>query len=170
MNNKLIQEPHNRLVNKIGKELKNNFLESKVQIQQTWFRGTELVKPDITVIDETQSHCIITEVTCPYETSKEYLSQRKIEKEKKYRSLIPRELWQVKCNSGEVIGIAIGTMGTILDDSHKATKRLGLANHCNALQMIAMNSSVILLNKHFSTGDFYKKNGHKRTISKNCKH
>ena len=43
--NKLIQEQHNRLVNKIGKELKN-LPERKVQIEHTWRRGTELVKPD----------------------------------------------------------------------------------------------------------------------------
>lgn len=47
MNNELTQERHNRLVNKIGKELKNNFPERKVQIERTWRRGTELVKPDI---------------------------------------------------------------------------------------------------------------------------
>ena len=93
--------------------------------------------------------------------SKEYLKQRKLKKEKKYRSLIPEELWQVKYKPGEGIRIAIRTMNTILDDSHKALKRLGLINHCDYLQMITMNSSVILLNKHFSTGDFSKKSRHK---------
>ena len=67
----------------------------------------------------------------------------------------------MKCNTGEIIGIVIRTMGTILGDSHRALKRLGLVNHCNALQIIAMNSSVILLNKHFSMGDFHKKSRHK---------
>lgn len=42
----LIQEQHNRLMNKIGKELKNNLLEGKVQIERTWRRGRDLVKPD----------------------------------------------------------------------------------------------------------------------------
>ena len=40
------------MVNKIGKELKSNFPENKIQIECTWCRGTELIKPDITVIDE----------------------------------------------------------------------------------------------------------------------
>ena len=93
--------------------------------------------------------------------SKEYLKQRKLKKEKKYRSLIPEELWQVKYKPGEGIRIAIRAMDTILDDSHKALKRLGLINHCDDLQMKTMNSSVILLNKHFSTGDFNKKSRHK---------
>ena len=48
MNKKLIQEQHNRLVNKIGKELKYKLSKTKVQIEQTWCRGTELIKPDIT--------------------------------------------------------------------------------------------------------------------------
>ena len=120
------------MVNKIGKELKNNFPGSKIQIEHSWRRETELVKPDITVTDEKESHCVIIEVTCPYESSKEYLHQRKLEKEKEYRSLIPEELWQVKCNTGEVIGIVIGTMGTILEDSHRAIERLGLVNQCSA--------------------------------------
>lgn len=92
---------------------------------------------------------------------KECLTQRKLDKEKKYCSLIPEELWQGKCKTGEVIGIAIRAMGTILDDSHKVLRTLGLINHCDALEMIAMNSSVILLNKYFSTGDFHKKSIHK---------
>lgn len=169
INNKLIQERHNRLVNKIGKELKNNLPDSTIQIERTWRRGTELVKLDITLIDKSRNHWAIVEVTWPYETSKEYLTQRKIEKERKYCALIPGELWQTKCESGEVIGIAIGAMGTILDDSYKAIKGLGLTNHYNALQMIAMNSSLILPNKHFSTSDFHKKNRHKRP-NRNSKH
>lgn len=92
---------------------------------------------------------------------KEYLAQRKLDKEKKYCSLIPEELWQRKCKTGEVIGIAIGPMGTILNDSRKVLRTLGLINHCDALEMIVMNSSVVLLNKHFSTGDFHKKSRHK---------
>ena len=51
----------------------------------------------------------------------------------------------------------IGTMGTILEDSHWSLKKIGIVNQCNTLQMIAMNSSVILLNKHFATGDFCKR-------------
>ena len=122
------------------------------------------------MIDENEKHCTIIEVTCPYETSQEYLMQRRIEKERKYHSLIRDELWQVKCNSGEVIAITIGAMGTILEDSYKAIKKLGLANHCNALQMISMNSSVILLNNHFNTGDFYKRGKHKSSKPTNSKH
>ena len=133
MNTKLIQERHDRLVNEIGKVLKNNFLENKIQIERTWHSWTELVKPDITVIDEKESHCVIIEVTCPYGSNKEYLHQRKLEKEKKYCSLIAEELWQVKYNTGEVVGIVNRTMGTTLEDSHRAIKRLGLVNQCSAL-------------------------------------
>ena len=63
INNKLIQERHNRLVNKIGKELKNNLPDSIIQIERTWRRGTELVKLDITLIDKSRNHWAIVEVT-----------------------------------------------------------------------------------------------------------
>ena len=50
-----VNERRNRLVNKIGKELKNNFPGSKIQIEHTGRRETELVKPDISVTDEKDS-------------------------------------------------------------------------------------------------------------------
>ena len=144
-NKKLIQERHNRLVDKIGKELKSKYLNGKIQLERSWQLGTELVKPDITTVDE-NGHCILIEVTCPYETSTEYLRQRKTEKEQKYRYLIKDELWQVGASTGEVIAIIIGAMGTILEDSHKSLKKIEIVEQCNALQMTAMNSSVIAMN------------------------
>ena len=80
INNKLIQERHNQIVKKIDKELKKNFPQNKVQIECIWRSGTDLVKSDITMIDETRSHCTIIEITCPYETNKEYLRQRKMKR------------------------------------------------------------------------------------------
>lgn len=90
-NRKMIQERDSRLVNKITKELKINNPGSKVQIERTCQRDTELVKPDITVVNE-DGHCVIIEVTCPYESSFEYFQQRKTDKEKKYQSLINNKL------------------------------------------------------------------------------
>lgn len=58
------------------------------------------------------------------------------------------KLWQVGCETGEIIGITIRAMGKIMEDSHKSLKRLGLIAHCSALQMIAMTSSVIILNAY----------------------
>ena len=82
----------------------------------------------------------------------------KLKKPRKYGSLIKDELWQVGASTGgEVIAIIIVTMGTILEDSYKSLKKIGMADQCNALQITAMNSSVILLNKHFATGDFCKR-------------
>lgn len=106
------------------------------------------MKPDITIVNEDEKHCVVVELTCPYEISKEYLKQRKEDKVKKYKSLVTDELWQVSCETGEIIGITIGAMGKIMEDSHKSLKRLGLIAHCSALQMTAMNSSVIILNAH----------------------
>ena len=153
-NKKMIQERHNRLVNKIGKELKIKNLIRKIQIDRTWRQGIELVKPDIAMVDEA-GYCMIIEVTCPYKCNKVCLQQRKLEKERKYRSLITDELWQVGTSAGETIGVTICTLGIILDDSCRALKRIG--NQCNSLQMIVMNSSVLILNQHFSTGNFCRK-------------
>ena len=129
-------------------------------------------------IDQTRHNChrwkrihwVIIKVTCPHESSKEYLHQRKLEKERKYHFQIPDELWQAKCNTGEVVGIVIGTVGTIREDSHRAIKRLGLINQSSTLQMIAMNSSVILLNKYFNTGDFHKKKKKGKYLTTVSKH
>ena len=46
---------------------------------------------------------------------------------------------------------------TILYYFHQSLKKLVLIDQCSALQMIAMNTIVILLNQHSNTGDFYKK-------------
>lgn len=48
--------------------------------------------------------------------------------------------------TGEVVGVTIGTMGTILEDSQKFFKKLGIEDEHNSLQMMAMSSSVYLLN------------------------
>ena len=81
-----------------------------MQIERTWRKGTELIKPDVTGIDECKGHCVIAGLTCPNESSKEYLQQRK------YRSLILDRLRQIGFITGEVVGVTIGTMGTILED------------------------------------------------------
>ena len=92
MNKKLIQEQHNRLVNEIDKKLKDKFPETKVQIEQSWRRGTKLIKPDVATIYENKGHCVIVKLTCPYDLNKDYFQQRRSEKEKKYRSLTLGEL------------------------------------------------------------------------------
>ena len=51
------------LVNKIGKELKRNNPQAKIQIERTWQKGTELIKPDITMMDEEKKHCTVIEIT-----------------------------------------------------------------------------------------------------------
>lgn len=98
---------------------------------------------------------MIIEVTCPYKCNKVCLQQRKLGKERKYKSLITDEIWQVGTSAGETIGVTICTLGIILEDSCRALKRIG--DQCNSPQMIAMNSSVLILNQHFSTGDFCRK-------------
>lgn len=69
------------LVNKIGKELKQNNPQAKIQIERTWRKGTELIKPDITMMDEEKKHCTVIEITCPFEISTKYMQQRKEDKE-----------------------------------------------------------------------------------------
>ena len=38
---------------------------------------------------------------------------------------IADELWQVGASTGEVMAVTIGTMCTILEDSHRSLKRIG---------------------------------------------
>ena len=72
-----------------------------------------------------------------------------MDKGRKHQSLVAEKLWQIGASTGELIVITIGTMGMILEGSHKSSTRLGIVNQCNSLQMIAMNSSIIMINAVF---------------------
>ena len=77
-------------------------------------------------------HCYTIEIRCPYECIVEYLDQRARDKVQKYKPLL-KELSQVNCNTGEVINLVIGAMGTITDTTNKQLKQLKLTKQKEAL-------------------------------------
>ena len=112
LNHKLIIKRHDHLVNEIAKEIKRGDPTATVCIERHWRQELELVKPDMTLIDK--GHCYIIELTCPYETSIEYLDQRAQDKVVKCKPLL-KDVRQVDCHSCEIISLVIGSLGTILN-------------------------------------------------------
>lgn len=155
-NNKdLITKRHDAVVKKIAKELKTNRPEAKVWRERSWRHGTELLRPDITMIEG--SHATIIEVTIPYETSEEYLEQRRLEKQIKYERLTTREaLRQAECTDATIVPIVIGSLGTMTEDSNRYLRQLKLSTQRDALQVSVAQGTVNILNHHFRRQDFDK--------------
>lgn len=87
--------------------------------------GTELLLRNITMVKDDE--IIIVEVTIPYETSNQYLEQRRQDKIRKYEKLLLEDrLLQVQCNKGTIVPITIGTLGTITDSTNKDLHQLKL--------------------------------------------
>ena len=101
-------------------------------------------------------HCYTIEIRCPYECIVEYLDQRARDKVQKYKPLL-KELSQVNCNTGKVISLVIGAMGTITDTTNKQLKQLKLTRQKEALQITVIKGSVNILNHHFRRDDFDKR-------------
>ena len=154
LNHKSVTLRHNHLVSKIAKELKTNYSSAKVWIDRHWGLDLQLLKPDITRTDE--GHCYIIEITCPYETSLNYLQQRAHYKLEKYKPPL-KDLAQVNCNSREVISFVFGSLGTIDSNMNKSFKKLKVMKHKTALQMIVMKGSVNIIHKHLGRNDFEKR-------------
>ena len=112
------------------------------------------MKPDITITHN--RHSYIIEIRCPYECIVEYLDQRARDKVQKYKPLL-KELSQVNCNTGKVISLVIGAMGTITDTTNKQLKQLKLTKQKEALQITVIKGSVNILNHHFRRDDFGKR-------------
>lgn len=150
----LITKRHDYVAKKIAKELVNLHPTARVWRERSWRLNTQLLRPDITMIDGDK--CFIIEITIPYEGSQEYLQQRRQEKIAKYEPLIKEELQQVQCTEGEVIPLVIGALGTITEESNQDLKRLKLTKQRDALQMTVSTGSVNILNNHFRRQDFDK--------------
>ena len=150
----MITKRHDYLVKRIAKELQKKDKANKVWLERSWRKGREIVRPDITVVKD--GHCHIMEITCPYEVSREYLQSQEEEKINKYKGLIQNELNQVECNSGEVLSIVIGSLGTMLERTNESLKRLTLTKHRQAFQMTAIKGTVNILNSHMRRDDSKK--------------
>ena len=153
MNQGLISKRHDYVVNKIAKELKKNHPQAKVFRERGWRSGTELLRTDITLIEVSQTK--ITEVTIPYEINNSDLTQRRMDKNRKYEWLTqPTELSQVECLEGEVIPIVIGTIGTMNQETVNDLNKLKLETQKDPLQMTVVKGSIDILNAHFKRHDF----------------
>ena len=141
-------------MSKIAKELKTNYSSAKVWIDRHWGLDLQLLKPDITMTNE--GRCYIIEVTCPYETSLNYLQQRAHNRAEKYKPLL-KNLAQVNCNSREAISLVLGSLGTIDSNTNESLKKLKLIKHKTALQMSVMKGSVNIIHNHLRRDDFEKR-------------
>ena len=103
------------------------------------------------------SHATIIEVTIPYETSEEYLEQRRLEKQIKYERLTTREaLRQAECTDATIVPIVIGSLGTMTEDCNRYHRQLKLSTQRDALQVSVAQGTVNILNHHFRRQDFDK--------------
>lgn len=114
------------VVKKITKQFINNHQNTRVSRERSWtMMGTELLLRNITMVKDDE--IIIVEVTIPYETSNQYLEQRRQDKIRKYEKLLLEDrLLQVQCNKGTIVPITIGTLGTITDSTNKDLHQLKL--------------------------------------------
>ena len=154
LKNKLITICHDHLVGKIAEELRKNHNDTEIWIERHWRQDLQLMKPDLTMTHN--RYCYAIEIRCPYECIVEYLDQRARDKVRKYKPLL-KELSQVNCNTGEVISLVIGAMGTITDTMNKQLKQLKLTKQKEALQITVIKGSVNILNHHFRHDDFHKR-------------
>ena len=123
--------------------------EAAIQRERTWRVGLENLKPDITM--SINGKLTFVEVTIPYEKDSDVLNRRESEKEHKYSKLTAAELEMEDIHETETIGIAIGAAGTINKSTVEKLKKLGIARHAKALQMIAMHYSSTIWKIHERT-------------------
>ena len=151
-NKDLITKRHDYVAKKIAKELVQKNPAAKIWREHSWRYGNEIVRPDITMVNGNE--CTIIEVTIPYETSNEYIHQRRDQKIEMYKKLIKDELTQVECISGQIIPFVIGALGTITTHTNQDLKKLKLSSIKDALQMTVATGSINILNSHFRRNDF----------------
>ena len=147
-NKNAISRRHNMIVNKIAKELKK--VGYVVWTEKTHSVNLINLKPDITIWKE--NICKLIEITIPYERNDRILLERELFKENKYKD-IKKEHLSISnpTNEVKVIGIAIGTAGTINESTANKLTRLGLSKKITtALQMTVLHESSRIWRGHES--------------------
>ena len=139
---KLISARHNKICDKLGKELKNSNLNDTIQRERCHYINLKRYQPDITWTNE-NGRIILIEVTVPYETSDERLAKREEEKVRYYTPPINAGL------AHEIVAIAIGSAGTINKNTCNKIKQLTNAKTVKHLQMISLNESANVAANHF---------------------
>jgi len=140
---KLMQmKRHNRICDKIAKELKNLRGHREVLRERRWrIDGKQAFQPDITVFEN--GIATFVEITVPYEKDKDTLREKEVVKEEKYRTLTPENLGLEGIESTKVVGIAIGSGGTIDERTHRKLLAMGLPPKISThLQMQVMYGSA----------------------------
>ena len=84
------------------------------------------------------------------------MDQRAQDKVTKYQPLL-QDLQQVDCQSGEIISLVIGLLGTITSWTNAELRKSKLSKHKEALQMTIIKSSVNILNHHLRRHDFQRR-------------
>ena len=149
---------HNMLCDKVARELKLKGGPSR----RVWREKMCLAangrhyKPDIVVKDD--NVITVIDMTCPYEKSEGYLIQSEDAKVAKYEPLKRDAHWtrEIEGNNGimatsiEVVGIAVGAVGTITRSTFRKLNELKLGKIARSLQIIACNESAQIIRRHLS--------------------
>ena len=121
----LIVRRHNTIVKKVGRDLHD--LGWDVQLERTISVDDERLRPDITAIKD--QRCCLIDVAVPYEKNINRPDERQQEKIVKYgiigRQHIPALQDQPDARV-TVVGLAVGSAGTITRASERAFRKLGL--------------------------------------------
>ena len=140
---------HNNTADKIAKELKKVHTEATIIRERTYRAGLERLKPDITMFED--DVCTFIELTIPYEKNKETLNRRENEKEEKYKTLtVANLLGQIPSNirKTEVIGIAIGSAGTIVEQTKRKLRKLKILTHARNFSLTTCMGSISIWKRH----------------------
>ena len=149
INHELISKRHNEVCNKIAKEFKRVHPNDIVQRERTWRVGAVPYKPDITIYQENK--VILLEVTIPYENQHSTLIRRKHEKESKYQ-ILKNNIIITEDVEVDVVGVAIGSAGTISKQTAGKLRKLNLVTQARALQMITLHYSCLIWFNHITGG------------------
>ena len=150
-----ITKRHDYGVKKIVKELMSNQqhptrknLERKIMEDRY---GTAATGHNHVENDEVTT---IIEVTILYETSNQYLEQRRHDRINKYEKILLEDgLLQVECNKERIVPIVIGALGNFTDSTNKDLYHLKLQKQHDVLQMIVATGFVNIINNHLRRED-----------------
>ena len=147
MNKGLIMERHDRIVNKIAKEIKIRNRAAIVQLERSYVVGLRSYKPDLTL--RTGSNLTFIDVTCAYENTDQILGNRERVKELKYSVLNHENLAIEGVEHYKAVGLAFGSAGTIDKRTVEKLAELGYPKaKVKHLQMIAMRGTSCIWRHH----------------------
>ena len=153
-NKDMITKRHNKICEKIEKDLKTSQPKADIWRERTWRVQGIALKPDLTVIEG--STCKFIEVTCPYEKDSETLKRREREKKHKYETYLnPDNLPALKermVTSAETLSIVIGISGTVGSRTVANLKTLGISKSLRSLQIAALAQSGNIWRTHSRSG------------------